>query len=196
MQDFADVAERRAIATFEDRKDPLLGTRSVPALTANASNSGSVSVTLPQGLAPGSYGFFAKADGPGTITETNEFNNTRMAFIRIGPDLLVTALTAPAIPPKNGFYDEVMDDEVQFSLGFMKPGLSIEFGSPGSFGAPGAGGSLGFADPEHQIGYGYIPNRKGVTLTGDPRDVALREALYASAPVAAAVKRVRTIPVL
>ena len=34
-----------------------------------------------------------------------------------------------------------------------------------------------------QIGYGYIPNRKGVTMNGDPRDVALRRALYAKTPV-------------
>ena len=62
---------------------------------------------------------------------------------------------------------------------------SLSFGSPGSFGAPGAGGSFGFADPQAQIGYAYVPNRKGVTLTGDPRDVALRNALYSATPAAA-----------
>jgi CubicO group peptidase (beta-lactamase class C family) len=82
-------------------------------------------------------------------------------------------LNAPAIPSTHGFYDEVMKSEVQFSLGFMKSSPSWSFGSPGSFGAPGAGGSLGFADPQARIGYAYVPNRKGVTLTGDPRDVAL-----------------------
>lgn len=93
-------------------------------------------------------------------------------------------LIAPAIPPEKGFYDECMKGEVQFSLGFMKSGLSWSFGSPSAFGAPGAGGSLGFADPESQIGYAYIPNRKSVALTGDPRDAALREALYSAAPIA------------
>ena len=93
-------------------------------------------------------------------------------------------LTAPAIPAAHGFYDEVMKAEVQFSLGFMKSSPSWSFGSPGSFGAPGAGGSLGFADPQARIGYAYVPNRKGVTLTGDPRDVALRHALYSATPVA------------
>jgi CubicO group peptidase (beta-lactamase class C family) len=93
-------------------------------------------------------------------------------------------LTAPAIPPTHGFYDEVMKGEVQFALGFMKSSPSWSFGRPGSFGAPGAGGSLGFADPESQIGYAYVPNRKSVVLTGDPRDVALRTALYSSTPVA------------
>ena len=95
-------------------------------------------------------------------------------------------LTAPAIPAANGFYDECMKAEAPFSLGFLKNSAGFPFGSPGSFGMPGAGGSLGFADPQTQIGYGYIPNRKGVALRGDPRDAALRNALYSLAPVAAA----------
>lgn len=94
-------------------------------------------------------------------------------------------LTAPAIPALCGFYDECMKSDVQFSLGFMKNNPGFPFGHPGSFGAPGAGGSLGFADPHAQIGYGYIPNRKGVTFTGDPRDVAIRHALYSATPAAA-----------
>lgn len=88
-------------------------------------------------------------------------------------------LAAPAIPPTRGFYDECMKGEgVQYSLGFMKPASVWPFGNPGSFGAPGAGGSLGFADPTAGIGYAYVTNRIGTDLTGDPRDVALRDALY------------------
>ena len=89
-----------------------------------------------------------------------------------------------AVPSTHGFYDECLKDEAQFSLGFMKPNLGFPFGSPSSFGFPGAGGSFGFADPDAQIGYGYIPNRKGVTMGGDPRDVALRRALYSALRVA------------
>ena len=89
-------------------------------------------------------------------------------------------LNAPATPPTNGFFDEVMKGEVEFSLGFMKSNPAFQFGSPGSYGHPGAGGSLGFADPQAQIGYGYVPNRKGVAFSGDPRDVALRRALYSA----------------
>jgi CubicO group peptidase (beta-lactamase class C family) len=92
-------------------------------------------------------------------------------------------LTAPAIPATHGFYDECIKAEAQFSLGFMKTSPGFPFGNPGSFGAPGAGGSLGFADPQAQIGYGYVTNRMGVTLSGDPRDVALRGALYSATPL-------------
>jgi CubicO group peptidase (beta-lactamase class C family) len=93
-------------------------------------------------------------------------------------------LSAPAIPATHGFYDECMKAEVEFSLGFMKTNPGFPFGHPGSFGAPGAGGSLGFADPQAQIGYGYVPNRKSVALAGDPRDVAIRDALYSATPAA------------
>jgi hypothetical protein len=57
-------------------------------------------------------------------------------------------LAAPAIPRLRGFYDECLKAEVKFSLGFIKPSRVWPFGSPSSFGSPGAGGSLGFADPK------------------------------------------------
>ena len=88
-------------------------------------------------------------------------------------------LAAPAIPPTRGFHDECMrSDNIQFSLGFMKPSAEWPFGNASSFGAPGAGGSLGFADPTAGIGYAYVTSQSGTKLTGDPRDVALRDALY------------------
>ncbi len=99
------------------------------------------------------------------------------------PDTL-QELTAPAVPAKHGFYDECMKGEAQFSLGFMRPGRGFSFGSPSSFGHLGAGGSCGFADPDAQVGYGYIPNRKSVAIAGDPRDMALRHALYSATPIA------------
>jgi CubicO group peptidase (beta-lactamase class C family) len=91
-------------------------------------------------------------------------------------------LAAPAIPPTRGCYDECLKAEVQFSLGFMKPSAVWPFGSPSSFGAPGSGGSLGFADPATGVGYAYVTSQMGTTLTGDPRDVALGEALYSALP--------------
>ena len=73
-------------------------------------------------------------------------------------------------------------DGIQFSLGFMKSSPALPFGSARSFGSPGAGGALGFADPAAGVGYAYVTNRMGTRLTGDPRDVALRDALYAGIP--------------
>jgi CubicO group peptidase (beta-lactamase class C family) len=87
-------------------------------------------------------------------------------------------LAAPAIPPTHGFHDECLKGEVQFSLGFMKPSRVWPFGGASSYGSPGTGGSLGFADPTAGVGYAYVTSRMGTALTGDPRDVALRDALY------------------
>ena len=87
-------------------------------------------------------------------------------------------LAAPAVAPTRGFYDECLKGEVQFSLGFMKPCTNWRFGGPRSFGSPGTGGALGFADPDASLGYGYVTSRMGMNFSGDPRDVALRQALY------------------
>jgi CubicO group peptidase (beta-lactamase class C family) len=87
-------------------------------------------------------------------------------------------LAAPAIPATHGFHDECMKGDARFSLGFMKPGPVWAFGSGRSFGMPGSGGSMGFADPKTGVGYGYVTNRMGTALTGDPRDLALRSALH------------------
>ena len=87
-------------------------------------------------------------------------------------------LAAPAVRPACGFFDECMKGEVEFSLGFMKPNTAWPFGSPAAFGAPGAGGSIGFADPTTAVGYAYVTSQSGTSVTGDPREVALREALH------------------
>ena len=65
-------------------------------------------------------------------------------------------------------------------LGFMKSTPALPFGSASSFGSPGSGGSLGFADPTARVGYAYVTSQMGTALTGDPRDIALREALYSA----------------
>ena len=90
------------------------------------------------------------------------------------------ALSAPAIPSAHGFYDECLKGDVRFSLGFMKPSPTWPFGGEASFGSPGSGGSLGFADPDDRVGYAYVTSQMGTSLTGDPRDVALRDAVYSS----------------
>ena len=90
-------------------------------------------------------------------------------------------LAAPAMPPTEGFFDECIKGHgVEFSLGFMKSCAGYSFGSPGSYGSPGAGGAMGFADPERRVGYAYVTSQMGTTLSGDPRDVALSQALYAA----------------
>jgi CubicO group peptidase (beta-lactamase class C family) len=50
-----------------------------------------------------------------------------------------------------------------------------------SFGHPGAGGSVGFADPDARLSFAYTPNRMGTGLAlREPRTTALIDAVYAS----------------
>ena len=88
-------------------------------------------------------------------------------------------LMAPPVAPLKGFHDGALKVEVSFSLGFTKPSPKRPFGSAASFGAPGSGGSFGFADPQAGIGYGYVLNGMGWHLE-DPREFALRTAMYRS----------------
>jgi subtilase family serine protease len=78
-----------------DVSDTLLQSRNVGPLAAGASSMGSATVTLPAVLATGTYFLIAQADGAGAIAELNEINNSRATAIRIGPDLVVSSLSAP-----------------------------------------------------------------------------------------------------
>ena len=88
-------------------------------------------------------------------------------------------LATPAIPPPAGARDEVMKVDMNYLLGFFKPSSAFHFGSSdNAFGTMGAGGSFGFADPEAQVGFAYAPNKMGFHIWDDPREKALRDAVY------------------
>ena len=80
--------------------------------------------------------------------------------------------------------DALMEMPVKMGLGFWltQPGVrEFAFGpNPGAFGHPGAGGGLGFADPEARVGFGYVTNRMGSSLAIDERPAELLEAFYAA----------------
>jgi CubicO group peptidase (beta-lactamase class C family) len=106
------------------------------------------------------YGAFATAGGPLALRRET-----------------LAALSAPATAARRGYDDACFRGPAKFSLGFMKPSELTAFGSDAAFGAPGAGGSMAFADPAASLGYGYVTDKMGMRLEGDPRDVALRRAL-------------------
>jgi CubicO group peptidase (beta-lactamase class C family) len=70
----------------------------------------------------------------------------------------------------------------RFGLGFSLPFNGVGFGaaSPSAFGCPGGGGSIGFADPEAHVGFGYVMNQAQDAMPPDPRALRLIDALYAS----------------
>jgi len=67
----------------------------------------------------------------------------------------------------------------RFSMGFMLSQPGMGFGpNIKAFGHPGAGGSLGFADPVKKIGFGYTMNKMANGLLIDARAAALIDAFY------------------
>ena len=97
----------------------------------------------------------------------------------VGPKT-IEELETPVAPPPAGSRDEVLKTDTSYSLGFFKPSPAFRFGTDErSFGTPGAGGSFGFADPTAGVGFAYAPNKMGFHVWDDPREKALREALYA-----------------
>jgi CubicO group peptidase (beta-lactamase class C family) len=82
--------------------------------------------------------------------------------------------------------DRCLYFDTSFGLGFFTASLFAPYGGAGSFGHSGAGGSMGFADPDNQIAAGYVMNRMAQNLSGDPRTRGLVEASYEAvgAPIA------------
>jgi CubicO group peptidase (beta-lactamase class C family) len=73
--------------------------------------------------------------------------------------------------------DFVLRRPSRFGLGFQLWMPERQFSaSPSSFGHFGAGGSLGFADPDARIGFGYVMNRSGPRWQ-NPRVRGLLDAL-------------------
>jgi CubicO group peptidase (beta-lactamase class C family) len=106
------------------------------------------------------------------------------AFAESGAELGITPETLDRItaaPVIHGGKDVVLGVPSYFSLGFLRPGPDVTFGSSQrAFGAPGAGGSFAFADPDAHLGYANVMNKLDFYLTDDPREKALRDAVYRS----------------
>jgi CubicO group peptidase (beta-lactamase class C family) len=97
---------------------------------------------------------------------------------RLGLDAATfAALTAPPTPPTRGVRDLVLHVDTRYATGFWRPFPAFEFGSPRAFGTPGAGGAMGFADPDRALGYGFVTNRMGFSIWDDPRELTVRRAL-------------------
>jgi CubicO group peptidase (beta-lactamase class C family) len=129
------------------------------------------------------------AEVPGGNGITNAVSLSRMYAGLIGPlegspvaplltsaqvELVRTPLTSG---PDVVFASAGMPLEQQIGLGFWRSGPAALFGGEGSFGHGGAGGSYGFADPEHGLAVGYVMNKMARDLV-DPRPHRLIPAVY------------------
>ncbi|MER7739849.1 serine hydrolase domain-containing protein [Streptomyces sp. NPDC096538] len=137
---------RRAFAAIEpspDHNDPAFRAAALPA--ANG-------IATADGLAR----FYASLIGP--------VDGTR---------LLEAATVERARAEESAGPDRVLVVGTRFGLGYMLHGSASPLLAAGSFGHPGRGGSLGFADPESGVALGYVTNGFRRTVTADPRAQAL-----------------------
>jgi CubicO group peptidase (beta-lactamase class C family) len=68
-----------------------------------------------------------------------------------------------------------------WGLGYMLNQRRVNGPNPRIFGHGGLGGSFGFVDLEHRIGYAYVMNRFDATkANADPRSLALSNQVYAA----------------
>ena len=97
-----------------------------------------------------------------------------------GVRLMSDATVANAIVEQSSGPDAVLMIPTRFGLGFFLQADFSPLMGPRSFGHAGAGGSLGFADPDAGIGFGYVMNKMDSNLSGDPRTAGLIAAVKAS----------------
>ena len=95
-----------------------------------------------------------------------------------GGRLLEADILADAIAEHSSGADFVLGRPSRFGLGFQLTQPERRLGpNARSFGHFGAGGSLGFADPDAGIAFAYVMNRSGPRWQ-NPRNRALVDALY------------------
>ena len=75
--------------------------------------------------------------------------------------------------------DAALVAETRFGMGFMLDNELVPLLGPNAFGHAGAGGSLGQADPDTRVGYGYVMNQMLGGIAGDPRTIRLNDAVRA-----------------
>jgi hypothetical protein len=141
--------------------------RSFVGLAADPNDRDYLEVEVPAGNGVGTARAIARAYS--ALAEGGaELGITPETFARV---------TAP--PQVERAKDEVLGVPSYFSLGFLRPGPNVWFGSSQrAFGSPGAGGSFAFADPDARLGYAYVMNKLDFYLENDPREKALRDAVY------------------
>jgi CubicO group peptidase (beta-lactamase class C family) len=74
-----------------------------------------------------------------------------------------------------------LEVESTIALGFWSASPFAPMGGASAFGHYGAGGSVGFADPEHRLAGGYVMSKMGLGISTDPRSSALIRASYDAA---------------
>jgi CubicO group peptidase (beta-lactamase class C family) len=107
----------------------------------------------------------------GALARGGELDGARL----LAPESIERARTEQACGP-----DAVLGGlPMRFGLGFMlRSDLMPIAPSPNAFGHPGAGGSIGMADPDAKVGFGYVMNKMKMGLVGGPTAFAVLQRFY------------------
>ncbi len=91
------------------------------------------------------------------------------------PDTILRARTEQASGPDATLGGMPM----RYGLGYMLRSDFMPFSpNPNAFGHPGAGGSIGLADPDTGVGFGYVMNKMSMGLVGGPTGFAVLKAFF------------------
>ena len=112
---------------------------------------------------------------------TNASSLARMYAATIGEvdgvRLMTDATRERATTAVTSGSDRCLVMETKFAMGFMCADGILPLSGPRAYGHAGAGGSLGYADPDLGIGFGYVMNHMSGSLVGDPRTGGLTAAV-------------------
>ena len=117
------------------------------------------------------------------ITDARSLARMYASLVGDGVDgvrLLNDETIAKATAEQSSGRDEVLWVNNRFALGFSLNSEDGNLGQEGAFGHSGAGGSLGFADPKAEIGFGYVMNQMQLVAADDPRTLTLIAAVHES----------------
>jgi len=108
----------------------------------------------------------------GALARGGEIDGVRI----LAPESIERARSEQAFGP-----DAVLGGlPTRFGLGFMLRQDFMPFSpSPDAFGHPGAGGSIGIADPDARVGFGYVMNKMHMGLVGGPAAFAVLQRFFA-----------------
>lgn len=96
-----------------------------------------------------------------------------------GTRIISEQAIAEAVKPEVDMQEDlVLGRPLRRSRGFILNTEGAYGPSPDAYGHAGAGGSVGYADPDNQVAVGYAMNQMQADLAAEPRSVLLSKALY------------------
>jgi CubicO group peptidase (beta-lactamase class C family) len=132
--------------------------------------------------------YAAERPAIGAITDARALATMYAALIGPidGVRLVEDATLNQATQPRTDHVETLIESgtagpDIRFGLGYQLASPSLPGFGPTSFGHTGAGGRLGIADPEHEIGFGYITSlMRNIGPGGDQRWKTLIDAVRSS----------------